>query len=200
MIYFHARLNGSTSGRDRQARSGSTEGLSILRARPLKRLTIAASLAIVAPFHAASTLAAGDAGASPQPEAAAKVIPAGKERHKSTPKTVSFSFEDASGKQSLSVTFLPKRRVALTIKRDRSDGCHWSKDLTARFEGVEGYGLPDGDTTDVNEYEIEPKQMPCRMFLDIEKETMAFADIDTDRCAAECKLTTTVVRMTPKGN
>jgi hypothetical protein len=103
-------------------------------------------------------------------------------------KTATFTYEDASGKQTMVVSFLPKHRIALTISRERTDGCRFSKDLTARFDDVQGLGLPDGDDTQVEEYKVDPKQMSCPIFVDIEKDTMARAEITTSDCVSACKL------------
>ena len=161
----------------------------------LKGIIIGAVAAAVA--FATAAAFARDAGIQPTPDAASGAD--NKVKPRAASKTITFYYEEASGKQTLIVTFLPKRRLALTITRDRQDGCHWSKDLTARFDDVQSYGLPDGDSTEVNEYRIEPKQMSCPMFLDIEKATTAFADITTTGCASECKLSGRAT-MLPKGN
>jgi hypothetical protein len=128
---------------------------------------------------------AQDAGTSPPdglvPDPAPKVT------RKNT-KTARFRYEDASGTQTMVVSFLPKHRIALTITRERTDGCRFSKKLTARFDDVQGLGLPDGDDTQVDEYIVEPHQMSCPFFIDIEKETMALAEVTTTACGAACKL------------
>jgi hypothetical protein len=157
-----------------------------------------ASLVLTVVCACGAAVFAGEAGVRSSPDASA-AAPDKKAKPQTVAKTATFYYGDASGKQTLVVSFLPKRRLGLTITRDRSDGCHWSKELTARFVDVESYSLPDGDTTEVDEYKIEPKQMTCPMFLDIEKDTKAFADITTTRCASECKLSGDAV-MRPRAN
>src|SRR5450432_2732091 len=163
----------------------TTMQTSDIEPRRFERIMIGTVVAAVVCATAVAAFAS-DAGVPPGPDAAPG--PDHKVKPGAAVKTMTFYYEDASGTQALVVSFLPKHRLALKITRDRKDGCHWSKDLTARFDGVQAYGLHDGDNTDVNEYKIEPKQMSCDMFLDIEKETMAFADITTKRCASACAL------------
>ena len=65
----------------------------------------------------------------------------------------------------------------------------------SRFDEVQDFALPDGDDTKADEYKIEPKQMSCPMFVDIEADTKARAEITTSACASACKLSSRAVML-----
>jgi hypothetical protein len=103
-------------------------------------------------------------------------------------RAATYVYESAAGRQTLVIKFLPKRRIAFTISRERKDGCRWTKSLTAKFLGVESYGLRNGDTTETDEYLVEKGQISCPIFVDLVKEPEVFADITATQCAAACAL------------